>query len=176
MGGHEIGIQAAVRLVRRLNREYAAVLGRPVELLIIGRVAEAVRQHWGQPDDVKIVWGGVVPRTAIPEIDRSAHLMYPVEINAACPNSVIEALACGTPVLASDTGALAELVATGGIVTPYGGDPWQVDLPDDAALAEAAVEILLDQERYRAAARARAESAFDLDTMVDAYLEVLLDD
>ena len=44
------------------------------------------------------------------------------------PNSVIEALACGLPVVSFDTGALPELVTPGaGRVVAYGGDPWRLD-------------------------------------------------
>jgi glycosyltransferase involved in cell wall biosynthesis len=96
-------------------------------------------------------------------------------LNAACPNSVIEAMACGLPVLAFATGALPELVTgDSGRVVPYGGDPWKLDNPDILALTEAAVEILQDQSHYRKAARQRAEEAFGMDKMVDRYLDVLL--
>jgi len=102
-------------------------------------------------------------------------LLYSADVNAACPNSVIEALACGLPVAAFDTGALTELVVgDAGRIVAYGGDPWQLDPPDVPALVEAALEILGNQERFRAAARARAEAAFGLDQMVDGYLQILL--
>jgi glycosyltransferase involved in cell wall biosynthesis len=79
------------------------------------------------------------------------------------------------PVLAFDTGALPELVCGGaGRIVPYGGDPWKLEQPDVPGLARAAADILDDQARFRKAARARAEEAFGLDHMVDAYLEVLL--
>ncbi len=58
---------------------------------------------------------------------------------------------------------------------PYGGDPWKLETPDIPALALAAAEILQDNDRFRRAARARAESLLGLDTMVDAYLKVLLE-
>jgi glycosyltransferase involved in cell wall biosynthesis len=45
--------------------------------------------------------------------------------------------------------------------------------PDIPRLTEAAREILADQERFRRAARARAEEKFGLDQMVERYLEVL---
>ena len=59
---------------------------------------------------------------------------------------------------------------------PYGGDPWKLETPDVSALADSAEEILTKQDQFRAAARKRAESAFGLDSMMDSYLKILLDD
>jgi glycosyltransferase involved in cell wall biosynthesis len=42
-------------------------------------------------------------------------------------------------------------------------------------LVEGAIEVLEDQRRFRAGARARAEAAFDLERMVDRYIKVLFD-
>ena len=103
--------------------------------------------------------------------------MYSAEINPPCPNSVIEALACGLPVAGFDSGSLRELVSDdAGRVVPYGGDPWKLDQPNVHALAEAVTEILSDQPRFRQSARARAESTLGVDGMVDEYLKVLLDE
>jgi glycosyltransferase involved in cell wall biosynthesis len=77
-------------------------------------------------------------------------------------------------VLSFDTGSLPELVAgDSGRIVAYGGDPWLLDSPDIPALAQAAVEILQNQPAFREAARARAESAFGLEQMVDGYLEMI---
>ncbi len=131
--------------------------------------------HGEQFPKPTLTWTGLVPADRIPEIDRSAHLLYSADVNPACPNSVIEALACGLPVVAFDTGALPELVtAACGRIIPYGGDPWRLERPDIDALADAAGQILNDLERYHRAARARAEAVFDLDVMVKAYLDILL--
>ena len=107
---------------------------------------------------------------------RGADLLFSADLNAACPNSVIEALACGLPVLSFDTGSLKELViGDSGRVVPYGGNPWNIEPPDVQSLADAAVEILRDQPRFRKSAREQAEKNLGLDKMVDAYLKVLLD-
>jgi glycosyltransferase involved in cell wall biosynthesis len=104
-------------------------------------------------------------------LDRSAHLLFSADVHPACPNSVIEALACGLPVVAFDTGSLVELVPPqAGRVVSYGGDPWKIEPPDIPALAEAAVQVLEDMPRYRQGARQRAEEAFGLDRMVEGYL------
>lgn len=181
MGGYEQGLQAAVEMAEALAA-CEEVNHRQIELMVVGRVARQVQRHWDgylaekmKLLSMKLVWAGLVERDDIPKIDRSAHLLYSADINAACPNSVIEALACGLPVIAFDTGALPELVTgQAGRIVPYGGNPWRLDPPHVQGLAEAAKEVLLNQDRFRKAARQRAEQAFDLETMVDRYLELLL--
>ncbi len=131
MGGYELGLDMAVDLVEGLDvrlksaHSHASAM-KSVELMVVGRVEMDVRQHWEKRSNVPIIWKGQVAQELIPEIDRSAHMLYSADIHPACPNSVIEALACGLPVLAYDTGALSELVTTDcGRIVPYGGDPWQ---------------------------------------------------
>ena len=138
MGGYEQGLQVGVQLLERLATDHRAALGKPVELMVVGRVPEALQRRWeaylGQRAPQARLTLGRICRIAqaIPPIDRSAHLLYSADVNPACPNSVIEALACGLPVLAFDTGALPELVPTSraGCIVPYGGDPWRLDPPD----------------------------------------------
>ena len=178
MGGYELGLEAAVDLAGEISQlgNYAhSLLMNRVELMVVGRVSPETRLRWEQRASVPIVWADLQPPERIPEIDRSAHLLYSADLNAACPNSVIEALACGLPVLSFDTGALPELVVgDAGRVVPYGGDPWRLERPDISALGEAALEILGDQARFRRAARSRAEGAFGLDDVVQRYMDVLL--
>lgn len=181
MGGYESGLEIGYLLADCVAEHERGKGGLPVELMVVGRVSEVERQSWdqklaggGNNRRLSIIWRGQVAPEEIPGIDRSAHLLYSSDINAACPNSVIEALACGLPVLAFDTGALPELVTgSAGKVIPYGGDPWKLDPPDVNGLANGAFAILADLPLYRQAARLRAREAFDLDWMVDKYLERL---
>lgn len=170
-GGYELGIQTAVRLAENLRDAHDL----PIELMVVGRVARRIQAQWQARTNVPLRWAGLVPQEHIPQIDRSAHVLYSADINAACPNAVIEALACGLPVVAFDTGALPELVpAHSGQVVPYGGDPWQLDAANIMGLAEATAKVLQNQEHFRAGARAHAETNFSLDEMTNRYLEVLL--
>jgi len=171
-GGYESGLETAIQLAALLNERHRPALGKPVELFVLGRVSEALKS--APQVDFPLIFGGLVPGERIPEMDRSAHVLYAADVNGACPNAVIEALACGLPILAFDTGALPELVVgDAGRIVPYGGNPWKLAPPDVPALAAAAVEILTDQPRFRLAARTRAEAAFSLQAMVDGYLAAL---
>lgn len=182
MGGYEQGLESGMQLAAGLASSEAAASGRPVELMVAGRVTPEVKAAAqarvteiarGRP--VSIHWAGLVARERIPEMDRSAHLLFSSDINAACPNSVIEALACGCPVVAYATGALPELVTgDSGRLAVYGGDPWKLEPPDIAGLVQAARPILVQQERFRSAARKRAVELFSLETMVEGYLAALL--
>jgi glycosyltransferase involved in cell wall biosynthesis len=163
-----MGLETGVALTEHLAAHF------PVELMVVGSVPAALQTAWQSRSKIPIQWAGRVPRERIPAIDRAAHVFYAADLHPACPNAVIEALACGLPVAAFATGALPEIVAgESGRVVSYGSDPWQIGPPDVPALAAAAAEILTDQERFRRAARARAQAAFGLDQMVEGYLTAL---
>ena len=168
-GGYESGLQTALELAGRLAGTF------PIELAVAGRISPELQANYQKRSHVPIHWAGLVLHEHIPALDRSAHLLYSADLNAACPNSVIEALACGLPVAAFATGALPELVTgDSGRVVPYGGDPWKLEKPDISVLAQAAAGILQNQAHFRTSARQRAEEAFGLDKMVERYLDVLL--
>lgn len=167
-GGLNAGLFHGVAVAEKLSEKY------PMEVVVAGKVDEATQRKLQSKVPVKFL--GTIPREQIPQLARSAHLMYCAEVNPPCPNSVIEALACGLPVIGFDSGSLKELVTDdAGCVVPYGGNPWKLETPDISALADSAQDVLTKQDQFRAAARTRAESAFGLDQMVDAYLKVLLD-
>lgn len=177
-GGYEGGLDVGVSMAQRLTRRLPP--GRPVELAVAGRTLPEHRRRiearLAEMDPApRLEFVGLVDPARIPALDRGAHLLYSADINAACPNSAIEALGCGLPVTGFATGALPELVTgAAGSLAAYGGDPWKLDPPDLDELAAAAELLLLENVRFRLAARRRAEAVFGLDRMVDAYLDILL--
>ena len=167
--GLNSGLFHAVSVAEKLSAKY------PMEVVVAGTVDEVTQQKLKSKVPVKFL--GIVPRADIPKLARSSHMMYCAEVNPPCPNSVIEALACGLPVIGFDSGSLKELVTDdAGCIVPYGTNPWKLETPNIEALAASAGEVLEKQNQFRAAARSRAESAFGLDQMVESYLKVLLDD
>jgi len=168
-GGHNYGLFNATSLASALSKRFK------IELMIVGRVDGRTKNKLTHQNNFRIQFMDTTPRDHIPWLMRSSHLLFSAEVNPPCPNSVIEALACGLPVVGFDTGSLSELVqGDAGRLVPYGADPWRLQKPDIPALAEAATEVLLDQPLFRKSAREKAESAFDVEKMVDEYLNVLL--
>lgn len=138
---------------------------------IYGVVSNALRERYAGFRKVRIM--GSMPREQI-------HAVFPgsvfvsLDINPACPNSVIEALASGCPVVAFATGSLPELVTPEcGILVPYGADVWKVEEPDYEALIGAVRQALQDRTRLSAAARRVAESRYSLANVLSAYLKLL---
>lgn len=171
-GGYDMGLDNAVALTETLKEKY----GLRIELVVVGKITDAHRARVETNSRAKIHWLGNLPREQIPGVMHSADALFSADLHPACPNVVIEALACGLPVVAFDTGAVHELVVgDAGKVVPYGGDPWNIEPPDIPALAGAAYDILQNQSRFSQAARARAQSALGLDQMTDAYLNFLLE-
>lgn len=120
-----------------------------------------------------IDYRGHIHRSEISNVYRNG-IYLSLDVNAACPNTVIEALASGIPVIGFDTGALKELVTNkGGIIVPYGSDPWELEFPDFNALCEAATKVMEDWDQYSKQARILAEEMYNLDDVVDKYLNVI---
>ncbi len=168
-GGQNYGIHNAVTLANALSKKHK------MELMIVGRVDGGTKNKLKNQAAFRLQFMDTVSRDHIPWLMRSSHALYSAEINPPCPNSVIEALACGLPVVGFDTGSLSEIVqGDAGRLVPYGADQWKLKPPDIPSLAMAAEEVLEEQPRFRNSARERAEETFDVEKMVNEYLKVLL--
>lgn len=170
-GGYEGGLANAVRLVEAAS----GLLAKPLELVVVGEVDESLKAEWQARSAVAISWVGKVARERIPQLMNEADALFSADVHPACPNSVIEALACGLPVVAYDTGSLAELVpASAGFIAPYGANPWKLETPVVDPLVRGLAQVLENQEKFRAGARAYAEAAFGIEAMTEKYLAALL--
>ncbi len=102
--------------------------------------------------------GSVGPEQRADVLGNAGALLHPIHFDEPFGLSVVEAMACGTPVLAYRRGSMAEVVDQG--VTGL-----LVDGLDEAVAAVADV-LTLD----RAAVHARAAERFGVDRMVEDYL------
>ena len=131
------------------------------QLLCIGTPPlEAPATLAGMP----VRWAGYVdngPRMA--ELLAAGDLMLYPSLADNQPLAVIEAMACGTPVFAFDTGGVPEILGTeGGVVVPR---------KDIAALAQAVAQAVAGGglAAMGRAARARALACFGRDRMADHF-------
>ena len=167
-GGHELGLRNAIRFAQALKPQ----LQQPLEMVVAGDVPPALHHEFSHLEWIQ--WLGVINLSQIPLLNRSSHLFFPCEINAACPNSVIEAMACGLPIIGYQTGAISELVGEeGGKVVPYGARDTELEPAVVEPLVRGALEILDHWNKFSKSARMRAEAHFDADVMIERYMETM---
>jgi glycosyltransferase involved in cell wall biosynthesis len=148
------GTAAAIEIARRAGRR----------LVICGIVQdepyfrEQVQPHI-DGDRVSYL-GSVGPSQRAEVLGAAAALLHPIAFPEPFGLSVVEAMACGTPVLAYRLGSMPEVVDVG--VTGY--------LVDDVAGAVAALEQAVGLDRRLI--RETAERRFGVARMVDDYLKL----
>lgn len=107
-------------------------------------------------------------RGDVPELMRGLSAFALPSLAEGISNTILEAMACGLPVLATEVGGNADLLRAGetGLLLPAG---------DSGAMAQALLQLARDPARARAmgvAGRARVEAQFSLAAMVRSYCAV----
>jgi glycosyltransferase involved in cell wall biosynthesis len=143
-------------------------------LLVAGRLVvpvEPLVTRLGLRGRVELI-GRYAQRDA-PELVRRAHVLLHTKVNDPCPSTVIEAMACGVPVVHPASGGTVELVgAEAGIGVPHAVSWDREEPPSAEALAEAVSRVLAARETYAAAARRRAVERFALTPWLDRHAEL----
>jgi glycosyltransferase involved in cell wall biosynthesis len=144
------------------------------KLLVAGRLVSPVHpliHELGLNGRVELV-GRYAQRDA-PELVRRAHLLLHTKVMDPCPSAVIEAMACGLPVVYPASGGTVELVGgEAGVGVPH-PESWERDEPPSpGALAEAVIQVLAARSAYAAAARKRAVERFSLEPWLDRHEEL----
>lgn len=139
------GLQLELLVLGKADPEALAALPYPVHALGLVQDQAALVQAYGAADVF-----------AIPSLEDNL------------PNTVMESLACGTPVAGFATGGIPEMVGHGkeGYIAPQG---------DSRELAAAIFEILQGKtalEQYREAARRKVETHYSNAVVAERYMEV----
>jgi glycosyltransferase involved in cell wall biosynthesis len=163
------------RLELALRTLAALTPARPhAQLLVTGRLVsplEPLVAELGLGGRVHVL-GGYDQRDA-PSIFRRAHLLLHTKVKDPCPTLVLEAMACGLPVVYPASGGTVELVGDEGGIGVAHPDTWEEDVPPAPEELAAAVErVLGDLPRFSAAARARAVERFALEPWLERHAEI----
>ena len=160
--GHEYALDAVARLRAR---------GIPVKFELIGDGPERQRARFTIEDlglnDCVELCGRLDPH-AVRDRLRAADVFLLSSVSEGISNAVLEAMACGLPVVTTDCGGLREAVTDGieGLVVP---------VRSPAAMADALASLAADpalRRRMGRAARARAEQDFPIETQLDRWAEM----
>lgn len=174
----ETGLRAFAALLRHRPGARLLISGQLVwipDQAAARRRADDLVHELGIEEAVEFL-GSYTQETA-PDVFRRAHvLLHPMFLDC-CPTVVLEAMACGLPVVYGDGGGVPELVgAEAGIAVSARGDVELHHPPDPDELA-GALDQALDPGRRLAlgtAGRRRAVERFDLKPWVRRYRELIL--
>ncbi len=156
-------VKAFVELVEQLPN------ARHLRLVMVGDGAlrvpiEALLMETGLQDQVWLAGA----RNDVPELMAAMDLFVLPSLAEGISNTILEAMACGLPVVATRVGGNGELVADGETGA-------LVDRNDPVAMAQALAGYVQDdaqRRRHGAAARQRAETEFSISGMVAQYQAV----
>ena len=149
-------------------------------LLVSGRISwdpdrrkaerEARELLAASPASARVELVGTFTQLEAPSLYRRADLLVHTKYNDPCPTVVLEAMACGLPVVYSSSGGTPELVGPdAGVGIPAPLDWEQDHPPDPAVLAAAVLEAAWRREELGAAARARAVERFDVRPWIERH-------
>jgi glycosyltransferase involved in cell wall biosynthesis len=105
------------------------------------------------------------PRADVEALQREASVFVLPSVSEGLPNALLEALACGTPCVATDIPGTRDVVV-------HEKEALLVPVDDVDALAGAIVRLFRDRElarRLAAAGRDRIESEFDVERVTEQY-------
>jgi glycosyltransferase involved in cell wall biosynthesis len=158
-------LEAALRALAQLPEARLLVTGRTVS------DAEPLLRELGIGDRVEFT-GRYAQRDA-PALFKRADLLLHTKVQDPCPTAVIEAMACGLPVVYAASGGTVELVGDeAGIGVPHPVS-WERDEPPaPEAFADAVRRVLSERDRYASAARRRAVDRFALGPWLDRHAEL----
>jgi glycosyltransferase involved in cell wall biosynthesis len=123
-----------------------------------------------------IVFTGRLERMKVKNLLVSKDLFLSLDLNAACPNSVIEAMHTGLPIIGFDTGALREICepSTANLLVPFEGERFKHDYTGDFSKFLTTINILCsDLNRYKESTKDYAKEHLSSETMLAKYMSII---
>jgi glycosyltransferase involved in cell wall biosynthesis len=154
----------AIHLINELADEYGD------KLEVYGGIKYEIERKKLNP---KVNYKGSVGFMDTPNVYKNC-IYLSLDINPACPNTVIEALSCGAPVVGYDTGAIKELLTNkSGICVDYGSNPWKLEYPNVDNLKNAINTISKNYREFSDNARKHAIKKFSIESITGQYIKII---
>lgn len=116
---------------------------------------------------------GPYERHEAPQTFAAADAYLITKHNDPCPNVVLEAMACGLPVLYSASGGIPEQVGTEAGIGMAVSDTFEENpIPSPQQIVEGMAQIMLHHESQSDAARKRAVEKFDISLWIGRHREM----
>lgn len=153
--------------------------GRNAKLTIAGEMrwpeaaddVAAALEHTGMQEHVTL--RPAFSRAEAVELFHHAHVLLHTKYHDPCPTIVLEAMACGVPVVGSKSGGLPELIGEdGGELLPVPLKWEKAATPAPDAIAAAVERVMAVWPERSRAARARAERMFDQKAWIDGHRRI----
>ena len=160
----EVVLEAFKRVLSKIPDTRLIIVGRYCWHRDEKHARQEVRSLIGRMGlDNRVELKGAYTQLQAPSIFQAGHILIHSKYNDPCPRLVVEAMACGLPVVYSATGGVPELAGEEAGIGVRGPVDWEKDHPPDPkAIAGAIFQVLSSRERYSRAARERAVRLFDL--------------
>jgi acyl-CoA synthetase (AMP-forming)/AMP-acid ligase II len=108
-----------------------------------------------------------------PGIFRRGHVLLHTQPNDNCPHLVVEAMACGVPIVHQDNGGTPQMVTPlAGVAVPSATSWDKLDYPAPEAFADGLEKVLRDWPAYHRQSRARAIEFMSLDAFLREHRRV----
>lgn len=119
---------------------------------------------------------GSYTQAEAPRIYNSCDIYIMTKHNDPCPNTVIEALSCGLPVVYVNSGGVPELVGNECGVGVDTESSWEKNIePDSKDLAQALLQAKENYAKFSKNARERALEKFDLNNWITRHKEIFIE-
>jgi glycosyltransferase involved in cell wall biosynthesis len=159
--------------ITALAQAYTA--GLDCELIVSGWIsavalkrADALRNLLNIRD--KVHFTGAYTQAEAPDIYRRANVLIMTKHLDPCPNTVIEAMACGLPIIYSESGGVPELVGgVAGLGLKVDDDWEEIQVPRVESVVEAMFNIAKEVHPLGEASRVRAENLFDIKNWIEEH-------
>lgn len=165
-------------------RIYREKYEKNVKLIIIGNFCHPFQPNpgdnfkaWGINAPKNVQFLGSVNNDQLPVYLHSADAFLFTHLNPPCPNNVLEAMACGLPIVGVADGAMPEICLNGQnaeLISAEGDGFWQPRRLDLELFAANMEKVMEKRQIYAEKSREIATSRFKLETMIEKYMRVFV--